>query len=194
MRQSDNEQMPKKITEELRQAIRDEFIHGYTNDEGQLVYPTIDALVKKHEVARATLYRWVEKEDWQADKNRYQTELEMRLDSERLQRMVDEGKRLDDRSLLIAQGMLQKVARRLQRGFQDEQENPRTGGIPVDQLRELSQIAMNAQKIGKLALGQAQEISKVSADVSSPEAFREVLEQLDEIAEARSSRYRHTLQ
>jgi len=53
---------------------------------------------------------------------------------------------------------------------------------------------MNAQKIGKLALGQAQEISKVSADISNPEAFREVMEQLDEIAEARSSRYKHTVQ
>lgn len=186
--------MAKKLTPELRQAIRDEFVHGYTNEEGQRLFPTVDALVKRHDVARATLYRWVEKEDWQKAKNRYQTELETKLDAERLQRMVDEGKRLDDRSLLIAQGMLQKVARRLQKGFDDERENPRTGGIPSEQLRELSQIAINAQKIGKLALGQAQEISKVSADVSNPEAFREVLEQLDEIAEARSSRYKHSLQ
>jgi hypothetical protein len=66
--------------------------------------------------------------------------------------------------------------------------------LQTETLRELSQIAINAQKIGKLALGQAQEISKVSADISSPEAFREVMEQLDEIAEARSSRYKHTVQ
>lgn len=186
--------MSKKLTPELRQAIRDEFVHGYTNEEGQRLFPTVDALVKRHDVARATLYRWVEKEDWQTQKNRVQTELETKLDAERLQRMVDEGKRLDDRSLTIAQGMLQKVARRLQKSFKDEEENPRTGGIPNDELTKLSQIAMNAQKIGKLALGQAQEISKVSADISNPEAFREVLEQLDEIAEARSSRYKHTLQ
>jgi len=186
--------MAKKLTPELRQVIRDEFVAGYINEEGHRLFPTIDALVKRHDVARATLYRWVEKENWQTAKNRYQTELETKLDAERLQKMVDEGKRLDDRSLVIAQGMLQKVARRLQQGFQDEQQNPRTGGIPTDQLRELSQIAINAQKIGKLALGQAQEISKVSADISNPEAFREVLEQLDEIAEARSSRYKHSLQ
>jgi len=61
-------------------------------------------------------------------------------------------------------------------------------------LRELSQVAINAQKLGKLALGQAQEISKVSADVSNPETFREVMEQLDEVANARSSSHDHTVQ
>lgn len=186
--------MVKKLTSELAQVIRDEFVHGYTNEEGHRLFPTVDALVRRHDVARATLYRWVEKEDWQTQKNRIQTELSAKLDAERLQRMLDEGKKLDDRSLMIAQGMLQKVARRLQKSFKEEDDDPINGGIENDELTRLSQVAMNAQKIGKLALGQAQEISKVSADVSNPEAFREVLDQLDEIAEARSSRYKHTLQ
>jgi len=186
--------MTNKITPELRQTIRDEFVHGYTNAEGQRVYPAVEALCKRHDVARATLYRLVDKENWQAEKNRIQTELEQRQDAERLERMLASGKQLDDRALTIAQGMLQKVATRMRRGFADEEANPQHGGLETETLRELSQIAMNAQKIGKLALGQAQEISKVSADISNPEAFREVMEQLDEIAEARSSRYKHTVQ
>ena len=145
--------MAKKLTPELRQVIRDEFIHGYTDEQGERQYPSVDLLAKRHEVARATLYRWVDKE-----------------------------------------GMLQKVATRMRRGFDDEQANPQHGGLQVETIRELSQIAINAQKIGKLALGQAQEISKVSADISNPEAFREVMEQLDEIATVRSSRYKHTVQ
>ena len=60
--------MTKKLTPELRQVIRDEFVHGYTNEEGQRLFPTVDVLVKRHDVARATLYRWVEKEDWQGQK------------------------------------------------------------------------------------------------------------------------------
>ena len=179
--------MAKKLTPELRQVIRDEFIHGYTDEQGERQYPSVDLLAKRHEVARATLYRWVDKEGWQSDKNRIQTELDQRQDAERLERMLSSGKQLDDRAL-------QKVATRMRRGFDDEQANPQHGGLEVETIRELSQIAINAQKIGKLALGQAQEISKVSADISNPEAFREVMEQLDEIAEARSSRYKHTVQ
>ena len=186
--------MPKKLTEEISRAIRDEFIHGVTNPQGERPYPSLDMLVKKHNVARATLFRRADKEGWQTEKNRIHTELEQRLDAERLERMIEQGKVLDDRALTIAQGMLRKVALRMQRGFKDEEANPEFGGLDVDTIRELSQIAINAQKIGKLALGQAQEISKVSADVSNPEAFREVMEQLDEIAAARSSRYKHTLQ
>ena len=186
--------MAKKLTPELRQVIRDEFIHGYTDEQGERQYPSVDLLAKRHEVARATLYRWVDKEGWQSDKNRIQTELDQRQDAERLERMLSSGKQLDDRALTIAQGMLQKVATRMRRGFDDEQANPQHGGLEVETIRELSQIAINAQKIGKLALGQAQEISKVSADISNPEAFREVMEQLDEIATVRSSRYKHTVQ
>ena len=89
--------------------------------------------------------------------------------------------------------MLRSVARKLQKSINEEKDNPKAQLKP-EHLRELSQVAINAQKIGKLALGQVQEISKVSADISNPEAFKEVLEQLDEVAEKRSSRYKHSVQ
>ena len=185
--------MTNKLTEELKASIRDEFVYGFTNDEGHRIFPTIDGLVKRHNVSRATLYRHVEKDEWQKQKNRYQTELQVKLDKERMEKMVDDGKRLDDTAVAIAQAMLQKVASRIRRDMKLEEENP-AEAMDEGVFRELSQIAINAQKVGKLALGQAQEISKVSADVSNPEAFREVLDQLDEIAAARSSRHKHTLQ
>ena len=186
--------MTEKITDDLSAAMREEFIFGYTDANGVRIYPSVDMLVKRHDVARATLYRHAEKESWQVQKNQIQTEIEQQLDSDRIQRLVKDGKKLDDTALVIAQGMLTSVGRKLQKGFQDEQNNPVDGGLAETLLRDLSQTAINAQKLGKLALGQAQEISKVSADVSSPEAFREVMEQLDQIAEARSSSHDHSLQ
>ena len=100
--------------------------------------------------------------------------------------MVNESKRLDDSSIQIAQAMLGRVGRKLQKAFQDEQNNPNVEALSLQDLREASHVAQNAQRLGKLALGQAQEISKVSADVSNPEAFHRVMEQLDELAFARS--------
>ena len=88
--------MVNKLTQSLRMQIRDEFVHGYTNGEGGRVYPTIDSLVKKHNVARATLYRWVNKEDWQQEKNRVQAEIQRQLDEDRTTNMVEQGKLLDD--------------------------------------------------------------------------------------------------
>ena len=182
-----------KITDELAETMRNEFVFGYTNENGVRVYPTIDGLVKRHDVARASLYRYADKNNWQGEKNRAQTEIQEQLDADRINKLVTDGKKLDDNSLAIAQGMLNAVGRKLQQAITAEQADPEQTVEPV-MLRELSHVAINAQKLGKLALGQAQEISKVSADVSNPETFREVMEQLDEVANARSSSHDHTIQ
>ena len=178
--------MSEKLTEHLKIAIRDEFVHGFTDEQGTRQYPTIEALVKKHDVSRSTLYSYSSEENWQSQKNKVQTEIQTSIDDDRIKRIVSDAKRLDDTSVQIAQAMLTRVGRRLQRAFAVEQNNPESEGIDASELREMSVIAGNAQKIGKLALGQAQEISKVSAYVSNPEAFHRVMEQLDELANARS--------
>lgn len=178
--------MVKKITDELEMVIRDEFIHGYIDTDGVRKYPTIDHLVKRHDVARTRLYVRAKDDDWQSQKNKYQTELKQKLDDERMARILDDSKRLDDTCIQLAMGMLSVVGRKLQRHMQEETSNPDYAGLPPHEMSHLSATTANAQKIGKLALGEAQEISKVSADVSNPEAFRTVMEQLDELAAARS--------
>ena len=88
--------MTKKITEELALEIKEEFIFGVEKDDGVRQYPSIDTLVKKHGVARASLYRWAEKQDWQAEKNRVQTQISTQIEQDRVKRMVNESKKLDD--------------------------------------------------------------------------------------------------
>ncbi len=178
--------MAKKLTDELEITIRDEFVHGYLDEEGARVYPSIDGLVGRHGIARATLYQRAKDENWQAQKNKYQTELKAKLDDERMARVLSDSKRLDDTCIQIAMGMLNVVGRKIQKHMKEEQENPDYEGIAAHVMSHLSATTANAQKIGKLALGEAQEISKVSADVSNPEAFRTVMDQLDELAAARS--------
>jgi len=183
-----------KLKDEVVSAMRNDFVHGYINDEGVRVFPLAKELSERYGVAQSTLYKYIEKRDWQSEKNRVQTEIELKNDSERMERLTKSGKKFDDKSLTAAERMMAKVNRRLSIGFKLEEGEPNSFGIPTAELKELSIVAINAQKLAKLALGQAQEISKVSADISSPDAFREVLEQLDEIAESRSSRHDHTLQ
>ena len=175
-----------KLTEELKISIRDEYVHGFTDENGVRQYPTIDSLHKKYEVSRATLFRYSSDEDWQGQKNKVQSKIQEYLDIERIDKMVSDSKRLDDTAIQIAQAMLGRVGRKLQRAYQAEQINANDEAMTIQELRDASHVAQNAQKLGKLALGQAQEISKVSADVNNPEAFHRVMEQLDELANARS--------
>jgi hypothetical protein len=178
--------MSNKLTSANKQIIRDEFVHGVMNQNNERQYPTLESLAKKHDVARATLYRHASSENWQSQKNQVQSEIQAVLDHERITKMISDGKRLDDSALQIAQGLLNKVGRTLQKAFATEQQNPNHEILSSSDLVHLSNVAANAQKVGKLALGQAQEISKVSADISSPQAFNEIMEQLDELADARS--------
>jgi len=187
--------MSEKLTEHLKIAIRDEFVHGFTDEQGIRQYPTIEALVKKHNVSRSTLYSYSSDENWQSQKNKVQTEIQTSIDDNRIKRIVSDSKRLDDTAIQIAQAMLARVGQKLQRAQQDEKVKPNDPNDPIkpfveaitiQELQAASHVAQNAQKLGKLALGEAQEISKVSADVSNPEAFHRVMEQLDELANARS--------
>jgi hypothetical protein len=177
------------LADEVRLKVRDEFVHGYVNEEGTRVFPTLEALAKRHDLAKSTLYNYSSSEGWQEQKNRYQTELQQRIDSERMDKMVSESKRLDDSCIQIAQAMLGTVGRKLQKAIELERSNPNLFGMDSGELGQLSHVTANAQKIGKLALGQAQEISKVAADVSNPEAFHAIMEQLDELAATRAQKF-----
>jgi len=178
--------MHNKLTEELKLKIRDEFVHGFTDEQGVRQYPTIKALVNRYEVSSTTLYKYSSDENWQSQKNKVQTEIQEAVDSERVNKMVSDSKRLDDTAIQIAQALLGRVGRKLQKAYKEEANNPDVEAISMQELQSASHVAQNAQKLGKLALGEAQEISKVSADVSNPEAFHRVMEQLDELANARS--------
>ena len=217
---SDNgEHMTIKIDEDLKRKIKDEFVHGYVDGDGVRQYPTIFALSKRHEVANVSLHRRSKSEDWQAEKNRVQTEYENAVTRERIQKMVEHGSRLDDNAINLSLGMMGEAGRlltedkvhraRLKEIADLPQETKEQIKIREDllgkfflvskilsthDLNSIGHAVANAQKIGKLALGQAQEISKVSANVTVPDSLREVIEQLDELADLKSSGSRHTIQ
>lgn len=188
--------MPAKFTDALKKSVKTEFIEGYIDDNGVRVYPSIEALAKRHDVSRATIYRHSnpQKEDWQKLKNNFQTKMDREIEDNRLRDLVENAKTLDKNSLNIAQALLQRVGRKIAKSIEDERENPQYGGISAAELRELSQVAANAQKIGKLALGEAQEISKVSADVSAPDSYNNLIRHLEGIANEKASLGKHTIQ
>lgn len=206
--------MTNKIDDGLKLKIKDEFIHGFVDEDGVRRYPSIKALADRHDVAYVSLHRRSSSEDWQSQKNRVQTEYENAVAQRRMMQMVEFGEKLDDAAINIALEMIEDASRRFAEDQQNRELLENISEIDVDEDREIalakfritakilrphdvtsiSNTVGNAQKIGKLALGQAQEISKVSANVTTPESLREVIEELDELARAKSSGAQHTIQ
>ena len=87
-----------------------------------------------------------------------------------------------------------KVARALNQDEERARVQQDYRGLPAIALERFSIVLANAQKIGKLALGEAQEISKVHADVTAPDSFNEIMEQLDELREQRAEKGGYVLQ
>ena len=186
--------MTVKLTEGLKVEIKQQFIEGYLDENSKRVFPFIEQLAETHNVARATLYRHSTKEDWQAQKNKFHTRIEVKTTEKKVNEFAKASSRLDESSLNIAQGLLNSVGMKLQKAMEEHRVNPNYIGLPNSELREMSNTAMNAQKIGKLALGEAQEINKVTANVSTSDDFRGLLDQIQQVNRVRSERADHTIQ
>lgn len=206
--------MVNRIDETLKRKIKDEFIHGYLDEQGVRQYPTILALSRRHNVANVSLHRRAKSEDWQSERNKVQTEYEQAVARERVERMAQEGARLDDNAITLALAMMADAGRRIQEDRSNRARLAEILNLPkgaerdaaLDKFRQQHKVlsphdmsgvantVATAQKIGKLALGQAQEISKVSANVATPDSLREVISELDKLAAIKSSGAKHTLQ
>ena len=65
---------------QLKEDIRDQYIYGILEDSGERIMPTLDALIKKHNVPSSTLYRISSKEEWKHQRKQFQSKLRQELD------------------------------------------------------------------------------------------------------------------
>lgn len=172
-----------KLTEELATLIRTEFVQGMEMESGERIPYTLNELMKKHNVAQTTLYRRARKENWKMQKDQFFSKLENQLDEQRLEALGKESKRFDDKSIKIANELLESVALILKRNSHSLEL--RTRGYPPSQLLSLANTALTAQKLAKLALGEPQSTLKLNAEITDSDAFRSVMELLDTVAEQR---------
>ena len=179
----------KKLTPKLKDDIRQSFIYGIDN-EGVKEYPTLDALIKKHKVAKSSLYRLAQTEKWKFQREDHQRSFEQEIEKQRVQRRVEESIGFDNSSINLAKGIYSTVAKMLTENT--NRLNRGQLGMPAAQLRSLVSAASIAQKIAKLALGESTE--NINANIKDDTAFRDAMEILDEYARAKSSSNDITLQ
>lgn len=184
--------MTEKLTDQKLELLRRDYVEGIEDEDGIRSYPTIEALCRAHNVSRATLYRRTQEADWQGQRNAWQAEYTQQLNMKRAQRFAKQADALDSVSLGLAQGILNKLGRRLRRSIEDEENQEDT--MSTNEIKDLAEAGLKAQKMGKLALGEAAEITKVTSDEQIPASLSRIIRELDELAEAKSQRSNYTLQ
>ena len=74
------------IAESKKEKIRNEFVHGYIVGT-ERVMPTLDYLIKKHNMASSTIYRMSASENWKQQKQKFSEELLKEFDIQQINRM-----------------------------------------------------------------------------------------------------------
>tara|TARA_R110002153_G_scaffold11188_4_gene43173 strand:+ start:1514 stop:2095 length:582 start_codon:yes stop_codon:yes gene_type:complete len=181
-----------KIDQVMTEKLRMEFVEGYTND-GVRVFPTIDELIKKHDLPVKTAYNRSKEGRWQEQRNSFKSQYDAQRNAQRAKRKADKADKFDDTALTLAENIFARVGRKLTLAAQQDRV---TGGdsLTTPELKDIAETVIKAQKAGKLALGEAAEIKQVVSDDVVPASLSRIIDQLDQLAEKKSQGASHTIQ
>jgi len=171
-----------KLTTDLKLEIRNLYVQGISNEEGTRKTYTLDELYKKHNVAKSTLYRVSQKENWKVEREQFQQRYLADLDVERTRNLTEESKKFDLNSLNLAKALMATVGQNIRTNT--ENINNGAKNFLPHQLNALAGAALSSQRLAKLALGENTENVNINANIHD-EAFREAMELLDTVADGR---------
>ena len=174
----------KKLTNDLKSEIRVLFVQGFDDESGNRKTYTLEELALKFNIAKSTLYRNAQKDDWKTQREQFQQEYMFELDVQRKKDLTEESKRFDTNSINLAKALLTTVGQNLTKNNQEVNEGKK--GLVPTQLNALANAALSAQRLAKLALGEVTHNVEINGSIQN-NAFREAMELLDTVENSRST-------
>lgn len=174
-------------------TAQNEFVEGYLNEKDVRVYPTIAEVGRRNGISRTTVYRLAKEQEWQSKRDKLLAEVATKHQEKRVETLADERALFDKRCTQLVEAALSQVAAAFTEAQEKRVESKGKYKMPEQQLESLMRSLSNAQKIGKLALGEAQEIQKVAADVTVSEAFDELVREVEELGRRKASFGNHSI-
>ena len=149
---------------QLKEDIRDQYIYGTLKDSGERTMPTLDELIKKHNVPSSTLYRISSKEEWKIQRKQFQNKLRQELDETKNLELKEKLFKCEEASIDIAYKVFSKAL------YMINAENK----LSPNGLASISSAAYTAQRIyaGK---------SFESVTNKNTDSFEEAMSLLDQI-------------
>ena len=152
---------------DIKEIIRNEYVHGYINGDGQRVMPTLDDLIDKYNAASSTIYRASSQDQWKQQKKEFSRQLAQDLDIKKTEELQDYFFNNDEAAMEIAKEIFKHIELKLE----DEDR------LTPHAIASLASSALTAQKLFK---------NVTPASTSAPvdtESFQRAMELLDEVAD-----------
>ena len=154
---------------DIKETIRNEYVHGYINNNGQRVMPTLDDLIEKYNAASSTIYRASSQDQWKQQKKEFSIQLAQDLDIKRTEELQDYFFNNDEAVMEIAKEIFNQIELKLEG----------EGNLTPHAIASLASSALTAQKLFKNVTPAA-----ISAPVDT-ESFQRALELLDEVTDCK---------
>lgn len=90
--------------------MRQLFVHGTEDLDGNRVYPTLKALAADHAVAERTLYKRSSDEAWMEQREMFQQKLQVEIDDKKRKEIAKQAIDFDSRNLQLAKVIQNQVA------------------------------------------------------------------------------------
>ena len=132
--------------------IKDLYIMGEFDKEGNLVYSSNVALAKRFGISPQALSVRIKDENWKTEKKLYLDNVEKRKREKRIESLAEEAANFDFRVLSVAKDGLEHVEHYFRQAKFKYNETGKT--MSLDSLEALARCADKFQKIGRLALGE----------------------------------------
>jgi len=152
---------------DIKEIIRNEYVHGYISNKGQRVMPTLDDLIDKYNAASSTIYRASSKDQWKQQKKEFSKQLTQDLDIKKTEELQDYFFNNDEAAMEIAKEIFNHIELKL------EHED----SLTPHAIASLASSALKAQKLFKNVTPTA-----IPAPVDT-ESFQRAMELLDEVAD-----------
>ncbi len=179
----DKKSKVQRITEDLAMKLRTEFVQGIELESGERQYLPIVELATKYNVAQTSLFRLSQKENWRDQKEQFKLQLQAKIDEETAKQMAVESRKFDSKSVKVANQLMEIVHGKVYRNLKALEQDTKTDN--PSQILSLANTAVAAQRLAKLAFGESTDSININGSIQQTEAFTEVLELLDTVAEQR---------
>ena len=180
-----NDSSKNKPTPSLIEQIRDLYVTGTDNKLGERVYPSIESLAEDFNVAKVTLFRKAKDGDWKEQRQIFEKKLAEEKDAKKREVLVKESVEFDARNLNLAKAMQGQITHLLSQGARLIQQNNTAKPFSPESLTKLATALISVQKIGRLALGDTTDNTRINAEFSDDATAKQVDELLEQIAEAK---------
>jgi hypothetical protein len=152
---------------DIKEIIRSEYVHGYINDKGQRVMPTLDDLIDKYKAASSTIYRASSQDQWKQQKKEFSMQLAQDLDIKKTEELQDYFFNNDEAAMEIAKEIFNHIELKLE----DE------SNLTPHAIASLASSALKAQTLFKNVTPSS------TSDPVDTESFQKAMELLDEVAD-----------